>query len=244
MAKLNQIIAVEKGVKSRVYGELTNINKMVQKPDLFNGLSKTYSKKNEESEDLPSEKKKVQHTVTEVLCQVKTGLSEVINVIARKDWTNSAASADVVVDGVKVIESAPVTFLLYLEKQLVDLRTFFGNLPVLDESEDWSLDHNSGLYKTEPTNTHRTKKVQKACVLYPATAEHPAQTQLITEDILVGYWETVKQSGALPLPQKQKLVDKVEKLLQAVKSAREAANSIEEQKSPDVASAVFGFILS
>lgn len=44
MAKLNQIIAVEKGVKSKSYSDLTELNKVVQKPDLFNGLVKRYEK--------------------------------------------------------------------------------------------------------------------------------------------------------------------------------------------------------
>lgn len=54
MAKLNQIIAIEKGVKARVYGELTGLNKAVQKPELFNGFAKAYQKKDEDGEDLPS----------------------------------------------------------------------------------------------------------------------------------------------------------------------------------------------
>jgi hypothetical protein len=58
--KLNQIVAVEKGVKSRVYGEITEMHKASQKPDLFNGFVKTYRKKDEEGEDYPQERKKVQ----------------------------------------------------------------------------------------------------------------------------------------------------------------------------------------
>jgi hypothetical protein len=34
----------------------------------------------------------------------------------------------------------------------------------------------------------------------PATGEHPAQTQLITEDEIVGFSKTIKQSGAIPKP--------------------------------------------
>ncbi|HEX5084517.1 MAG TPA: hypothetical protein VFY40_20945 [Blastocatellia bacterium] len=40
MSKLNQIVAIEKGVKSRVYGEITEMRKLSQKPDLFSGFSK------------------------------------------------------------------------------------------------------------------------------------------------------------------------------------------------------------
>ena len=43
--KLNQIIAIEKGVKSRAYGELTTLHKESQKAESFNGFVKNYRKK-------------------------------------------------------------------------------------------------------------------------------------------------------------------------------------------------------
>jgi hypothetical protein len=67
--KLNQIVAIEKGVKSRVYGEITEMHKAAQKPDLFNGFVKTYRKKDEEGEDYPQERKKVQLEAETVLAQ-------------------------------------------------------------------------------------------------------------------------------------------------------------------------------
>lgn len=65
-------------------------------------------------------------------------------------------------------------------------------------------------------------------LLYPATTEHPTQTQLIAEDQIVGFWHQVKQSGAMCKPEKQDLAERVEKLLQAVKQAREEANTRDE----------------
>ena len=49
--KLNQVIAIEKGVKSRVYGEITEMHKTSQKAELFNGFAKNYRKKDEDGED-------------------------------------------------------------------------------------------------------------------------------------------------------------------------------------------------
>jgi hypothetical protein len=243
MAKLNQVIAIEKGIKSRTYGELTELNKAVQKPELFNGFSKTYEKKEEADETLPAESKRVQFTAPEVLRSAERLMSELINTTARKDYTNCAAAADVLVDGEPIMKNAPVSFLLFMEKQLTDLRTFIGNLPVLDSAEDWNKDPNSGLYKTRDIQTHRTKKVVKPIVLYPATEQHPAQTQLISEDVIAGFWNHVKHSGAMPLPEKQKKLAKVEKLLQAIKQAREEANGQEEVNTPEVGKAVFNYIL-
>jgi hypothetical protein len=90
--------------------------------------------------------------------------------------------------------------------------------------------HISGIYKSNPVTTQRTAKEQKPIVLYDATPEHPAQTQLITRDVLVGHWNTVELSGAIPMVVKEKLLKKVEKLLRAVKSAREKGNSTSVSK--------------
>lgn len=242
MLKLNQVIAIEKGVKSRVYGVITEINKVIQKPELFNGFAKTYQRKDEDSEDLPPERKRVQGNTQEALKYMSNSLSEILAVTAQKDWTNCVAKGSVIVNDKTLIADAPVSFLLFMEKQLTDVRTFIGNLPVLDEGESWTRDPNDGLFKTEATATHRTKKIAKPIVLYPATPEHPAQTQLIQEDIIVGFWNTTKQSGAMPKTDKNVLLNRVETLIDAIKKAREAANNFDVVESPSVGDTVFGFI--
>ena len=243
MAKLNQIIAIEKGIKSRAYSEVGELDKVAQKADLFNGFQKTYQPIADDGEPLPPEGKRVQHTVPDVLRAVARLSTEWFDVTARKDWANCAAVADVAVDGVIIFPAVPVTFLLFLEKQLTDLRTLVGRLPVLDLGENWAMDVNSGFYKTEPIKTHRTQKVQEPIVLYDATPEHPAQTQIITRDVLAGYWSQVRHSGAMPKPDKDALAERVEKLLQAVKQAREAANGMDEVAAPSIGEAVFGYLL-
>lgn len=241
-SKLNQIIAIEKGIKARSYAEISDLHKAIQKPELFNGFSKTYASKAEDGDELPAEAKRVQFTVRDVLATVARSMGDLISVTARKDWTNCDAAADVVVDGKILVAGAPVTFLLFLEKQLVDLRTFASNLPTLDHSDDWTFDENSGLYRTQPTKTHRTRKEQRPIVLYDATPEHPAQTQLITVDEIAGFWTAVKHSGAMPAPKRTELIERIDKLLRAVKEAREAANNIDETRPPDVAALLFGYL--
>lgn len=242
-AKLNQIIAIEKGIKAKTYSELSELNKVVQKPELFYGFSKTYQSKDEDGDKLPAEKKRVQFVVDEVLRTVERSMTDLITVTSRKDWTNCVAKGDVIVDGVTIVKQAPVSFLLFMEKQLTDLRTFAGNLPVLTDEEDWKKDENSGLYKSDTTQTHRTKKVPKPIVLYPATAEHPAQTQMTAEDIIEGFWSQVRYSGAMQKPKKQKLMERIDSLLRATKEAREAANIQDENPIAPVGNAIFGYLL-
>jgi len=243
MAKLNQIVAIEKGVKGRVYGEVTELHQASKKPDLFNGFAKTYRRQDESAEDYPPERKVVQLKADAVLKKVARLSTELMDVTAQKDWANCNARADVVVNGSTLLKSVPATYLLFLEKQLTDIRTFIEKMPVLDEADEWTEDGASGLYKTAAIATHRTKKTQRPIVMYEATKEHPAQTQMITEDILVGYWDTVKHSGALPAPRKAVLAERVETLLKAVRFAREEANSAD---APDVSVGehIFGFLLS
>jgi hypothetical protein len=111
----------------------------------------------------------------------------------------------------------------------------------LDPGSDWALDPSTGLYKTDTIATQRTKKVQRAITLYEATKEHPAQTQLITEDQIAGTWMTIKYSGAIPAPRKKQLLARVEKLSNAVKFAREQANAA-EASNKKLGKEVFDFL--
>jgi hypothetical protein len=228
--KLNQVIAIEKGIKSKAHSELTELHKICQKPELFSGFNKMYQKQNEADEELPSESKKVQQKIADVLRNLAGFMTEYLDISATKSYANMGAKADVNINGNILLKDVPVTFLLDLEKTLTDLYTFFDKLPEISDSENWVFDSNNSIWKTVPNKTHRTKKTQRPVVLYPATPEHPAQTQLITEDVLVGFWHQELHSGAASSNDKQTLTKRVSDLLKAVKVAREEANSIDATK--------------
>ena len=241
MTKLNQIIAVEKGVKSRSFQDLTEAHHVLQKPALLAGISRTYRPKDEEGEQLPPESTRVQIKAEDTLRDVAATLTRLFDVTATKDWTNCVARADVVVDGRTIAAQVPVTYLLFLEKQLVDLHTFVKKLPVLDAAESWVRDDSTDSWRTEPVRTNRTKKVPRNHVKAEATDKHPAQVEVYYEDVTVGYWTTVKFSGALPAKRVNELLDRVLALQTAVKFAREEANNT-EAVDQRVGSAVFGYL--
>ncbi|WP_144118481.1 hypothetical protein [Catellatospora sichuanensis] len=243
MAKLNQIIAVEKGIKSRSFQDLTEAHHAVQKPALLSGISRTYQAKDEEGEQLPPESTKVQTRAEDVLRQIGTTLTRLFDVTAAKDATNCVARADVVVDDRVLVSDVPVTYLLFLEKQLTDLHTFVKKLPVLDAAESWVFSDSADCWSTEPVRTIRTKKVPRNHVKAEATEKHPAQVEVYYEDIAVGYWTTVKFSGALPAKRVSTLLERVEKLQQAVKFAREEANNA-EAVDKHVGDRVFGYLFA
>lgn len=239
--KLNQVLAIEKGVKGRVTSNVTKLYHAAQKAVLFDGFSKQFRPKDEDGETFPPEKKEVQFRSGNVIKALKKNLVELFDVTATKDYANCDAKANIEVDGNTVLEDVPVTYLLFLEKQLEHLHTVVNEIPTLDTSMQWKEDENQGLFVSDKQTTHKTKKEQKPIVLYDATPEHPAQTQLITEDVVIGHWDTVHSSGRMRLPEKEEMVERIVKLQQAVKQAREDANNAEAIKQ-QVGEKVLGYI--
>lgn len=224
MPKLNQIIAVEKGVKSQTASKLTDAYQSLQKGPLMTGISRTYRTKEDGGDLYPAEETLVQVNVADVLEDIGVLMARLFDVVAMKDWANTLAQADVVVDGVTLLTRVPATYLLFLEKQLTDIHTLVSKLPTLDASEQWSLDTAVGNWATKPAETVKTKKIPRNHVKAEATDKHPAQVEVYHEDVVQGYWTTVKFSGALPATRVRELVERVEKLQAAVKFAREEAN--------------------
>lgn len=241
MAKLAQIIAVVNGKKTKVQKVLTDIYHKIQKAELFNGISRTYRPLDEDGETQPAEQKLVQYTVAEAIEEARKALTELLDVVFTQDVANTVAHADIVVDGVELVKNVPVTYLLFLEKQLVDLQTFVSKLPTLDVADTWTFDPNRNVYATPPYSTNRTKKVYRNHVKAEATDKHPAQVEVYTEDVKVGEWSTVKFSGTLPVGRKQVLLERINKLQEAVKFAREEANTtgIDQQV---IADQLFDFV--
>lgn len=241
MTRLNQIVAIEKGVKSSSQSELTTQYQTLQKATLLSGISRVYQPKDEEGEALPPESTRVQVKVDDVLGRVAEVMTRLFDVTATKEWANTSARADVVVDGAVLLADVPITYLLFLEKRLVDVHTLVGKLPLLDSAEEWEFDASTDCWRTPPAKTVRTKKVPRNHVKAEATEHHPAQVEMYFEDVPVGTWTTVKFSGALPAQRVNELRARVDKLADAVRFARENANEAEvvDQKAGEK---VFGYL--
>ena len=242
MPKLCQIIAVEKSIKNKKHTGVTELYQKLQKPALLSGISRTYKPKEEEGEQLPPENSKVQLSAASVVADAAKLMTELFDITATKDFANCDAKAAVVVGEIKIAEDVPVSYLLFLEKQLVDVHTLISKLPTLDPSEDWAFDPNSNCFASRPAETVRTKKIPKVLVKAPATQQHQAQTEVFAEDVAVGNWRTVKFSGAMPAQKVAEMLERVEKLQKAVKFAREEANS-REVSQVRVGEKVFNYLM-
>lgn len=229
MAKLHQILAIETGIRQQSQKDLTQAHHGLKKAELLTGTFREYQSLKDDGVKLPSERKSLSVRVPDVIAQTKEILRKSFDIVAVRDWANCGARSDVTLpDGTVILKNAPAPYLLWLEKQLADLHTFVCGLPTLPADMEWEWDANQNCYKNRyEVRTAKTEKVQEPLVLYPATPEHPAQTQMITRDVIAGYWTTTTYSGALPLPKVKELKERAETLLQAVKVARERANQAE-----------------
>lgn len=244
MTRLHQIIALEKGAKAQAGDAFIAAQYAVSRTPQLNGIARTYTPKDDASGDkLPPESTLVQVKVEDVLTKMTNGITALFNMVATKELADTTAFADVKLDDRVLLAHVPVTYLLFLEKQLAGLRTFVIRLPVLDPAERWSPEGNQGVWATDPVQTTRTKKVKRAVVLYEATKEHPAQVQSYDEDEIIGTWNTTKFSGALQQTRVDELVARIDQLSVAVKTAREEANSVEvvDQR---YAAEIFRFLLA
>lgn len=243
MSKLNQIIAVVNGKKTAIKEELTKAYHLFQKKELLEGINRTYKPKDEEGDQLPPEEKKLQLKVKEVFETLRSSLASFYDLILQQDTANCEAKADIVVGGKVIASGVPVTYLLFLEKQLIDLKTLMvDKVPTLDPTETWSWSEEADAYANKPSGTTRTKKIKRAFIKYEATTEHPAQVDTFDEDVIVGTWTTQKFSGAIPLEKKNEMLARIVSLQEAIKFAREQANML-ETKQVSIGKTLINFIL-
>ncbi|MBD2412629.1 hypothetical protein FACHB389_11200 [Nostoc calcicola FACHB-389] len=242
--KLNQVIAVLQTVKANSAKAKTSVYHLIQKNTIFQGISRTFQPVAEDGFVYPPENQTLQMKAEDLLTQFEQACTELFNLCATQDWANAQAKADIVVDGTTILREVPVSYLLFLEKQLADIKTFISTLPILDTSESWLYDQQQECFATEPKYTTKTKKIVKPVVLYEATKEHPAQVKESSEDVPEGTWRTVKFSGAISQARQNELLRRVDKLMQEVIFAREQANSLEVTQNNQVARSIFGYLFA
>ena len=109
----------KKGIKQKLNTEGAELHKMNQKPDLFSGMVRNYEKSHDDGEDLPSEDKKVLGLASSNLVKFACLWAELANVTATKDFGNVSAFGKLDVGGEEV--SVPVSYLIWMEKQLDDM---------------------------------------------------------------------------------------------------------------------------
>jgi len=114
-----------------------------------------------------------------------------------------------------------------------------------DPAKGFSVDmtRGDGIYKAREIDKNHTQKVKEAIVLYPATEQHPAQTQLLDKDVVTGRMPREQEWSALITPaDKAALINRVEVVGRAVRRARSRANEVEVDKNVTVGKSILNYI--
>lgn len=245
MAKrLGAAIAREIQIRKDIMRKLTDAYHALKVPDLLDGILGTYQPRDEENgEKLPPEGKRVQATVEEMIVATREGLVEMYDATATRDYSNAsaAARADVIVDGETLIAKAPMPYLLWLEKQLDELKAFATRMPTLSASTEWRRSEGRGVYESLPVRTARSVPLPTVITLSPATDKHPANAQLASVPTVVGEWTRYKYSGNVPVERRELILRRINLLKVAVAVARAEINATEIEER-QVGETVMDFI--
>lgn len=240
--KLFQHIVSEPEVRGSYEKIKAETVKVFKGQELFHGIAKVYTPKEEGGEPLPKEEKDVVTTVEKRLHWTEGKVAGLFDYELVRDRANMKAMSDLTVDGVTIAKDVPATTLLSMEKRLREIREYYDAIPTLDLSKKWdNVDGAKDLFRNGPNESYRTAKKTLAVVLYPATEKHPAQVKDVTEDVTVGTWRTTYFSGAIHPGVKAELLERIDRLIEAAKKARMKANEVETEKA-EIGKALFDYI--
>jgi len=241
--KLHEILALEQDRKNKAnlsIGE--SVKTFTKNASSFDGMIKKYIALEEYSEQIPDESKEMVSTIKNTLKSTLEPVIVAIDATISKEETNSSgiARAELIV-GDKSFGTFSATSLLSLEAHLLKTFELYKTIPTLDTSTKWFFDEQNDFFRTNGEIKFRTIKRPQVIVKYEATDKHPAQTELLNIDFQVGKYETTNFSGKITPNQKAQLLNKFEKLIEAVKIARSKANNV-EVKNVEIAKDIFDYI--
>jgi len=230
MGKLHELLAVEADRKKASDNLVAESIKTFKKENLFSGSVKRTEMFDSEEAEISDEVLKLETTVDENLKYSLNALVKYWDTVAQKDATNMTAIADVVIDGKVLVEAVPATTLLGMEKKINELRNLYNAIPTLPPGINWVADETqekTGVYRNaNDLETLKTMKDIDFRTIAEPTKEHPAQVAQVSITKNIGRFVTTKWSGMVTPYEKAKRITNIERLLSAVKKARQRANSV------------------
>jgi len=250
---LHEILAVEQEIKANAERAKSNaVENFRSKQSHYTGQRRTFrpfavdeSKSEDSSERLEAETRLVK-TVAEELRQSLESIGQAMDVGLRIDVANTEARGDIEVDGQLIAADVPATFLLQLEKRLKEIRQLCKEIPCFDPVRIWSADPGADkkhVLRAEPVTTIRKQRARKYNVMVEASKEHPAQVDIVEIDEPVGEIRSYDWTGMVSPRTKSEILDQVDKLLAAVKTARSRANNVVVDKERKIAGSVIAYLL-
>lgn len=239
-SKMHQLLAVEPTRQAAAKAQLAEVTAtFAKKPNLFEGQQRTLSmfdtspeKATEVAAIQDKEKisQSVAYTVDQNLNYMAGLVGSWIDVLYRKELTNQTARADVVIDGKVIIKDAPATFLLAMENIIgTQLKDPYNAIPTLSPGIDWEKADSLGkfIFKSPKVKTIKTEKVSEFIKHQQTSDKHPDTFTEKFTDKNVGVYESQKFSGMMQVVDKAAVIARWQRLLEAVKDARQRANQAE-----------------
>lgn len=249
MGKLHEVVAVaddNRGLFDKIVAESRQT--FVSRHDHFRGLVKTYQSLDETKDFVRDPEVKVLvETVPKKLAYIEETMKRIIDAEYQREKTNCLAAADIVVtrrDGTTdtIATAVPATFLLQMEKKFTTLRNqIYNNVPTLEPEKKWEWDQVGGFYKNTDPRIRVTRKELTRFEKFPPTKDHPGQAEIASLDVTAGYNSQINQSGMTTPLKKSLLLERIDMLIHAIKTARCRANEA-EAVSDKIAQNLFNFI--
>ena len=245
MAKLFEKIVIEQQLKNQtaaVRNELKNT--FEKKRHLFEEKLQTYQP--DAGELVIESQSSINTGVISELRWIGDHIGRAIDTSYQVANGNTRAFADVLLDdGTVIIRHAPATALLELEKRVQEILDLVKAVPTLDPAKGFEPDRDKGkgIYKAREVTEIKTKKTQIPLVKYEATEHHPAQVDVVSADVRTGIIRKQEWSSMITPADKGDMIDRVEQLLRAVKTALHRANDLVLDEEPQIAKQIFDWVI-
>ena len=229
MAKLHQLLAVESSLDGNYPRLCAETKNVVSKQNLFTGSHRKLNSWEDDGIDYPEEHQNMTTTVRERLNYTGEAIESYLNALQQKEATNQTAVADLIVDGRELIHQAPATYLLGLEARLKFIRSIYDQIPTLQSGIEWkkSIDMDDTWEMAHPEEKIKTKLTFKSQVLVEPTEFQPAQIEKWEEQIPVGKFVRLVWCSMFTSAEKSQVLGRIDRLIIAVKQARQKANNAE-----------------
>lgn len=248
--KLFELLVVEPQLKAQVQQTRTELRGTFEKKrHLFEEKRVTFASKEEGKPPVVEEQSDIQSSIVDELEWMAGIWSKAIDTSYQVAEGNTKARANVTLDDgtTTLLENVPATALLELEKRMGELQELIKAIPTLDPAKGFQLDPNhreKHVFIAREVHKNRTQKIQKPIVLYDATPEHPAQTQLISADEVSGTIMQQEWSSLITPARKGILIERVEEIRRALKAALHRANALVMDEPLTIAAKkIFDFVL-
>jgi len=250
MTKLHELLAVETSLKQQAEKCRTDqVNTFEKKRHLFEEKHVEFKPDAENAQPQVESQSSLQSSIGKELVWIQGHLTKALDASFQVADANTRAKADIVLDddaNTILAKDVPATALLELEKRCTEIQQLITAIPTLDPAKGFEPDaqRGPGVYKAREVVKIRTQKQPKPIVLYDATKEHPAQTQLLTIDVPVGKVEEKEWSSLITPAEKANLLDRIEILTRAVRRARSRANDVEVDLTKKIGKQLLGFVFT